>query len=279
MMNDDELPPPLADPLGAWSERVRANRQQVEQFREAVPGDFYAPIADLFRAHPKRKDEPTLDSLRALVRLSDTVLDIGAGGGRYALPLALQAKEVIAVDPSEAMLRVLRESMAAFHIGNIQVIHGRWPAVAAELRADIVLIAHVGYDVEEIGPFLDAMEASAQRMCVAVLLEQPPPTAADGMWPAVHGVERAVLPCLPEFLELLEARRRPFELQLVERTPQTYEQPEQALAWLRGQLWTQPDGQKDLLLQRLMHERLEPRDGRYALSWEPVRVGIVTWKA
>jgi len=275
----DALRPTAPDALHAWGERVRANREQVEQFREASPTDFYAPIAGMFRADPRRRDEPTLERLRSLVRPSDVVLDVGAGGGRYALPLALETREVIAVDPSEGMLGVLREGMAAHQITNIRVLGGRWPAVSAGLVADVVLIAHLGYDVEDIGPFLDAMEAAARRTCVAVLLEQPPPTEADRMWPAVHGVERAALPSLPEFLALLLARERLFEVQLVERTPQSYELPEQALAWLRGQLWVAPDGPKDLILQRLMHAHLQERDGRYALSWQPARVGIVTWHA
>jgi hypothetical protein len=114
---------------------------------------------------------------------------------------------------------------------------------------------------------------------VAVLLERPPPTEADRLWPAIHGVERAALPALPEFLALLLARGRLFEVQLVERTPQTYSQPDQLLTWLRQQLWTKPDGEKDVLLQRVMRERLQERNGQHALSWDPVRIGIVTWRA
>jgi SAM-dependent methyltransferase len=275
----DALRPSALDALRAWSDRVRANREQVEQFREAVPADFYGSIAGMFRADPRRQDEPTLERLRSLVGPADTVLDVGAGGGRYALPLALGAREVIAVDPSEGMLRVLRDGMAEHQIDNIRVVGGRWPAIAAGLTADVVLISHLGYDVEDIGPFLDAMEAAARRTCVAVLLEQPPPTEADRLWPAIHGVERAALPSLPEFLALLLARDRLFEVELVDRSPQSYEHADQALAWLRGQLWVTPDGPKDVLLQRLMREHLQERNGRYALSWEPVRVGIVTWHA
>jgi SAM-dependent methyltransferase len=280
----DVLRPSASDALAAWAARVRANREQVDQFREASPADFYGPIAGMFRADPRRQDEPALDILRSLVKPTDTVLDIGAGGGRYALPLALVAHDVIAVDPSEGMLRVLREGMAEHDIDNIQVVAGRWPALAAGLAADgaglaadVALISHIGYDVEDIGPFLDAMEAASRRLCVAVLLEEPPPSAADRLWPAVHGVERAALPSLPEFLVLLLARGRLFEVKLVERTPQTYADTAQALAWLRGQLWTKPDGPKDQLLQRLVKDHLEPRNGRYALSWDPARIGIVTW--
>jgi SAM-dependent methyltransferase len=233
----------------------------------------------MFRADPRRRDEPALEALRALTTPADTVLDIGAGGGRYALPLALEVRELIAIDPSEGMLNVLREGQAEHDIRNIQVIKGRWPEVSAAIHGDLALIAHIGYDVEEIGPFLDAMEAAARRQCVAVLLGQPPPTEADRLWPDVHGAQRAALPSLPEFLALLLARGRLFEVQLVERSPQTYTQPDQLLAWLRQQLWVKPHGPKDLALQRLVRERVQQRDDRFALSWNPVQVGVVTWHA
>lgn len=277
----DALQLPLDDLLAAWAARVRANREQVEQFREASPTDFYAPVAGMFRADPRRTDEPVLDKLRERVLPTDTVLDIGAGGGRYALPLALVARRVVAIEPSEGMRRVLAESMAQFGINNIEPLDGRWPGIASEAMGDVALISHIGYDVEDIGPFLDAMERAAPRLCIAVLLSQPPPTQADRLWPAIHGVERAALPSLPEFLTLLLARGRLFEVELFERPPQTYEQPEQALRWLRQQLWTAPGSEKDRKLEQVGRARLIQRDGRLALasSTEPVYVGIVTWRA
>jgi SAM-dependent methyltransferase len=277
-MLSDALRPTAQAALDAWAARVRANREQVEQFREASPADFYAGIADIFRADPRRESEPTLEALRGLVLPDETLLDIGAGGGRFALPLALMAREVVALDPSEGMLRVLREGMAEHGIANIRVISGRWPGDADNLVADVSLISHLGYDVEDIGPFLDAMEASARRMCVAVLLERPPPTPADRLWPLIHGVERAALPALPEFLTLLMARGRLPEIRLVERSPQSYTSPDVLLTWLRGQLWVTPGGAKDQKLQQLIREQAEERDGRTTLDWSPVRVGIVTWR-
>jgi SAM-dependent methyltransferase len=272
----DALRPTADEALQAWAARVRANREQVEQFREATPRDFYAPIAGMFRADPRRSDDPALTALLSLVEPSDTVLDIGAGGGRYALPLALDCREVIAVDPSETMRRLLNEAMSEHDIRNIRVIDGRWPECAG-VQGDVALISHLGYDVEAIGPFLDAMDASARRLCVAILLSQPPPTEADRFWPLVHGVERAALPSLPEFLTLLTARGRLFEVRLVERSPQTYVSPEHAFAFLRQQLWTSEGSARDQALERLARERLTQRDGRYALNWAPVPMGIVTW--
>lgn len=274
----DALTPSVADVLAAWAARVRANREQVDAFREASPSDFYAPVASLFRADPQRQDEPALEILRGLVQPDDVVLDIGAGGGRYALPLALQSHEVVAIDPSEGMLRVLHQSASEHAIRTVRVVAGRWPAVAAQVeQGDVALIAHVGYDIEEIGPFIDAMEGAARRLCVAVLLSQPPPTEADRLWPDIHGVERATLPSLPEFLTVLLARGRLFEVRLVDRSPQSYESRDGVLASLRQQLWLVPDGPKDRKLQALLELKLAERHGRYALSWDPVSVGIVTW--
>src|SRR5260221_12686423 len=108
----DALRPSADAALSAWAARVRANREQVEQFRETSPSDFYAPIAGMFRADPRRTDDPGLNLLRTLVRESDVVLDVGAGGGRLALPLALEARSVIPVQPSPGTPSGLREGMA-----------------------------------------------------------------------------------------------------------------------------------------------------------------------
>ena len=215
----DLLRPDAAGALEAWRRRVSANREQAERLREgSPPRDFYAAVASDFRANPRRTDEPALDLLRTLVQPGETWLDIGAGGGRYALPLALLAKSVIAVEPSEGMRRVLRTGMAEHGISNIELVAEHWPMRHAP-TADVALIAHIGYDLEEIGPFLDAVEASARRLCVAVLVTPSPPFPAEPFWPPIHGEARVSLPGLTEFLHLLLARGRLFELRLCARDP------------------------------------------------------------
>ncbi len=274
----DVLRPDPAEAAAEWARRVRRNREQVDRFREqADEADFYAPVASLFRADPHRQDEPALAVLRSLVRPGETWLDIGAGGGRYALPLALLAGQVIALDPSPGMLEVLREGMAEYGIANIQTVQARWP-LEQPPTADVTFIAHVGYDIEPFGEFLAAMEAAAARLCVAMLLERAPTFAFDQLWPEVHGEPRATLPALPEFLALLLARGRLFEVRLVERAPQSYPSRDDVVAFARRQLWVRPGSDKDRALQALLADRITERDGRYALSWQPTRVGVVSWE-
>ena len=65
----------------AWAERVRANREQVDQVREVPDRDFYAPVSSLFVADPRRTGEEALDALIDLAEPEDRWLDIGAGRG------------------------------------------------------------------------------------------------------------------------------------------------------------------------------------------------------
>lgn len=264
--------------LAEWARRVRANNEQAERFREGpASNDFYAPIASTFKADPRRSDEPALDVLRGLVVPGETWLDIGAGGGRYALPLALQGAKVIALDPSPGMLAVLGEAASEFGVDGVTTVAARWPTENPP-KADVAFISHVGYDIADIGPFLDAMEASARRLCVAVLLGEAPATQAAKLWPAVHGVERALLPALPEFLTLLLAREKVFSVWLGERQPGSYASLESIVGFSRQQLFIEPDGPLAPKMLEALRTLAIERDGRFYLTDRPVPLGVVTWK-
>jgi CTP:molybdopterin cytidylyltransferase MocA/SAM-dependent methyltransferase len=269
----------------AWAARVRANAEQVDRFREVPDGtDFYAPVTGLFRADPTRTDEPALDALLALVRPGERWLDIGAGAGRYALPiaraLASSGGEVMALDPSASMLDGLREIAAEHDIDNVRTVEARWPpADTTPFAADVTLIAHVGYDIESIGPFLDAMESAAGRLCVAMFMERQPSSIADACWPPVHGEPRVPLPALPEFLELLRARGRDPSVQMLERAPRRFESRDELEGFLRRQLWIEPGGATDRRFRAAMDDLIDQDpDGRVGLrDQRPLSIGIVTW--
>lgn len=263
--------------LERWRKQVRANQEQSERVREAPERpDFYAPIASAFRADPRRTDEPALDVLRGMVVPGETWLDIGAGGGRYALPLALAGAKVMAIDPSPGMLRILEETAAEFGVEGVDVREGRWPMPGAP-QGDVAFISHVSYDIAEIGPFLDAMEASARRQCVAVLLAEAPATQAAALWPAVHGEERHLLPALQEFLALLLAREKVFSVWLGARGPMGYPSLEAIEGFARQQLFIEPDGPGAAKMHGALPKVAKERDGRFYLSERAAPLGIVSW--
>ena len=271
----------------AWAARVRANREQVERIREVPDGaDFYAPVNSLFRADPTRTDDPVLGALLRLVRSGDTWLDVGAGAGRFALPIARaldpSGGAVVALDASPSMLESLREIAEDYAIENVRTVEARWPpadgAKATAFGADVALIAHVGYDIEAIGPFLDALEASAARACVAVLMERVPASAADPFWPPVHGEERVALPALPDFLELLEARGRRPEVRRITVEPRRFDSRDAIAGFVRRQLWIDPAGAKEARFQAALTTLVVADGEGWAIAGrEPSVVGVVTW--
>ncbi len=269
---------------GEWGARVRAHHAQTARLRETPEGgDFYAPVSRLFIADPRRTDDPVLDHLLLLARPDDRWLDIGAGAGRYALPLALSVREVIALDPSAGMLAALRGQEAEHGITNVVTIEGRWPvdpAAGPAPSADAALIANLGYDVEEIGAFLDAMEAAAARLCVAVLADRQPSAPAHAFWPPVHGEERVELPALDDFLALLHARGREPQHTRVERPSRGFPSRGELARWLRSQLFLEAGSARDAILARELDRRIvEHPDGTVGLTSQvAMATGIVDWR-
>ena len=266
-----------------WAERVRRNRAQVQRIRSGGDEvDHYAPVTDLFRDDPRRTADPVLDRLRSIARRDDTWLDIGAGAGRFALPLALTVRDVIAVEPSPGMVAALRESVIEHGVENVRVVEGRWPDAAGGLAplpcADVALIAHVGHDTAAIGPFLDALEAAARRACVAVMQEVPPASIAAPFFLAVHSERRESLPALADFVDLLQARGARPEVELVSRPPRGWRSRDELVGFLRRQTWVTPGSAGDNALEAELDRLAVPLDGPVTLPTDgATRIGIVRW--
>jgi SAM-dependent methyltransferase len=282
----DALRPGAAEALAAWSARVVAERAQTDRCREvADPADFYSPTAHRFRFDPTVTPDAVGRILESMARPGDTWLDIGAGGGRYSLPIARLTRQVVAVDPSVAMLDTLRSGMSAAGIENVDIIEGRWPPVGwgsdpripEPLHADVGLMAHVGYDIEDIGPFLDALEAAVGRMCVAVMGDGAMTTVGRLYWASIHGEARVALPALPDLVTLLMARGRLPEIRLVDREPATADSFEDLLDRARRQLWLRSGSARDQQLVSLLRSDAREADGVWVLPDDRARIGIINW--
>jgi hypothetical protein len=275
----DVLRPSLHDALDAWAALVRADNEQVDALPDRPrPEDFYAPIAEQFRADPGRAGDPVLDHVRSLVAPGETWLDLGAGGGRLSLPIAGLARRVFAVEPSAGMRSVLTSAMREHGIENIDVFDERWPGPSACPVADAGLISHVGYDIANIGPFLDQFEEHVSRICVAVMFRRAPVQDFAPLWLPVHGEERALLPGLREFVTLLFARDRLPEIRLLESRRPVFESLEVLHAAARRPTWVLPGTAPDERLARAVAELALKVDGGYALARGPRTIGVVTWR-
>ena len=162
--------------VSRWTQMVRDEHAQSEAMRpadEAPPADHWRPYAENFRTDPRRAADPLLDHLLQQVSPGQTLIDVGAGGGRLALPLALHCESVTAVEPSESMVDVLESQARQHEINNVSTVHARWEDAVVE-PADVVLSVHVVYVVQDIGTFIRKMDARANSRAVVVLYESLP---------------------------------------------------------------------------------------------------------
>lgn len=262
-----------------WRDLVIAEREQVERLpNRPRPEDFYAPVAESFKADPNRTDDPLLDVLRPMVRPQETWLDVGAGGGRYTLAIALLARRVLAVEPSAGMRGVMAEACREFGIENVDLFDERWPCPSRVPPADVGFISQVGYDIPEFGAFLDQLESHSRRLCVAVLFDRAPISDFAALWPDVHGEERVLLPGLREFTSLLFAKGRLPETRLLTLPPRGYPDLGSLHAAARRPLWvleaTEPDSRLAAAVQKLA---VRSQNG-VALSAMPRKLGVVSWE-
>lgn len=244
--------------------------------REPEPrGDHYAATAPQFR--PGSRAPLELPPLEAHARAGDIWLDIGAGGGRFAIPLSRRVARVIAVEPSESMRGTLATAAAEAGRSNIEVHGRRWPASDWTAPADVSLAAHSLYDIREIAPFLDAMEQHTRRLCIAVFADQPRGAHLARLFEAVHGEPLATLPALREFIALLSARGRRFDVATVAAGPEAAVSRDEAAALARRLLWLAPGSAKEQRMRSLV-EAWWAVPGGVALPPGRRFLGVVSWE-
>ena len=76
----------------------------------------------MFRDDPFRKNDLIVDRLIKEYSECNSIIDIGGGAGRLALPLALRKDQVTVIDSSQAMLNELKNISTELNIKNVSSI-------------------------------------------------------------------------------------------------------------------------------------------------------------
>ena len=170
------------------------------------PDDWWAGRAPALAegiGDPKRPPPPGLPQIVERLERSDTVLDVGAGPGRYAVPLARAVRRVTLVEPSPAMAALAREQFAIAGLDNWSLEEAGWLEARAE-PASAVLLANVLNPHEDLAAWIERALEYAERWLFIVHGTLP-----DGLEPlqrlarAFHGEERVPQPALAELIPAL----------------------------------------------------------------------------
>lgn len=270
------------DWLETWRRMYDQERAQGEAAMDPAFGrsaDYWAHRAGRFAAAARRHPHPdsSMEWLFPHLRPDDTVLDIGAGTGRYLPHLARRVAHVVAVEPSPAMRAELEATVTEASLSNVTIIASNWPMEDPPV-ADVAFSAHVVYGVREIGPFLEGMDRAARRLCVLFLGLQHPTLALKPVWEHVHGQPRLSLPAALETLCACHQLGLPARLELVRMpTMMRYANAEEALLDLRDRLRLTPNPERDARIRAAIAKVFAPTDDGMLAPREQQRYGGIVW--
>lgn len=277
------LTPAALECAREWDELVFREHEQTDRFRD--PPEDEDPWIGLARNFaPPDRDEADLDPAIPVIETyldgDDTVIDVGAGGGRIAIPLARRCREVTALEPSPAMRSQLESSLVELGVTNVKVMPGRWEAVEIA-AADHVVCSHVMYATTPILPFVEKLHSHARKRVTVMLRERPPQANFHELFENLFGEKRVALPAMPEFRRLLESLGVEYGVHRLEDRPHgMFPDAEAALARATQRLFLVPGSPNAKRLAALLPGCLVPNGNGVKLKWaEPQRGWLVTWES
>jgi len=274
---------PTIDWVARWralvEERHDQGRRLDQQHRRS---DAWAGRAGRFARHVAEggHDDPLLRRLLALASADTTVLDVGAGPGRHALPLARTARSVTAVEPSAAMRDLLAAGVAREGLRNVAVVPDEWPLAREQVEpADLVVCSHVLYPVVEVEPFLRALDSASRRGCYLILRlgqrEGPYLELFEQIW----GEPRALAPTALDLFNVAHQLGLPASFEVVPFPAwQSFDSLDEAVAQVHRDVLNPPDPSAEPRIRAFLTDRLVERGGRLILPLDSPRAGLVYWQ-
>lgn len=190
------------NPLRAWQRHVRACREA----RARDDGAYWERLAGWYESWVENNDYVDVVMSRLPVPLGrdSRILEIGPGSGGFTVPMAAAAGDVVALEPSPAMRRVLTRNLAAARLENVHIIPERVEVGLTEIegRFDLALAAHSLYNVASIDTVLRGL-VRLGRHTVIVMGVGDQPDWYRTLHRRFRGVERVASPHLGQFYPVL----------------------------------------------------------------------------
>jgi SAM-dependent methyltransferase len=284
---DAALPPEVSpiDYVRRWHDIVERRRVQMDQAYGAAGisnADYWGKRAKTYRQalHERVDEDPFLVRVRSVVTRETAVLDVGAGTGRHTLALAPHVSRVVAVDPSPAMLGLLREDLAAQRLTNVETVASGW-LEADVAPADVVLCSHVLYPIADAVPFVRKLESAAKQRVFVYLRVDPLPTDM-GLWSEFHGAPLQAQPTHLDLVNLLAQIGIAADVEVVHhRFTWTFADVDEAVAQVRNSLCLREDDADATAKLRVLLEARLVRwpNGRLGPDIGSARSAIISWRS
>lgn len=209
-----------------------------------------------------------LNDLLGVVKPDWRILDIGAGPGNLAIPLAKQVNHVTAVEPAGGMVSILKEQLAVNGLQNVTVVKKWWDDV--DISRDLQAPYHLALASYSLG--MVDLRATIEKMVAVTTYQiiiywhagdQAWDKEAAVLWPLLHCKEHVPVPKSDLLFGVLCEMGIYPEVRVIHTSAQyTYPSIEAAVTEyaLRYEIETNTQRQ---LLQKYLTETLAVTDGQF----------------
>lgn len=222
--------------------------------------------------------DPLYRRLRQATGRRSTVLDVGAGTGRFSLALAPHVAAVTAVDAAERMLDVCRRQVAALGATNVTLVHSKWED-ADVAPADVVFSSYVVTLVPDGARFLAKLDAAATQRAFVYLGAYTADAIMDPLWRHFHGTPRKPGPTYLDAVDVLRELGVKPEIEVVEvATRGRFKSVADAAKDYRDQLCLPDTPEIRKELRGLLQHWLIRRGDALAVPLKTVPAAVISWK-
>ena len=266
-----------------WRKLVRARLAEMERLqpgRGAIGAAFWDGRAKRYatRMPPSTATaDPFYRRLRRATGRRSTVLDVGAGPGRFTLALAPHVAQVTAVDPSRGMLDICRRQARKLGLDNVACVHGRWEETDVA-PATVAFSSYVLPLIADAPRFLRKLDEAATERAFLYLGAFSLDAVMDPLWRHFHGTPRRPGPTYLDAVDVLrELGLRP-EVEVVEVPSRArFKTAAEAAKDYRDQLCLPDTPEMRKELRGLLADWLVPRDGALGPPLKTVPAAIIGW--
>ena len=276
----------MNDPAGIrWRKLVTARLAEMERLqpgRGALGPAFWDSRAKRFASRMSVATvtgDPFYRRLRRATNRRSTVLDVGAGPGRFTLSLAPHVASVTAVDPSGGMLDICRRQARTLGLANVTCVHRRWEDTDMA-PADVAFSSYVVTLVADASRFLRKLDEAATREAFLYLGAYTADAIMDPLWRHFHGRSRKPGATYLDAADVLREIGCKPTIEVVEvPTRARFKSVADAAKDYRDQLCLPDTPEVRKELRGLLADWLVPRGDALGVPLKTVPAAIISWPA
>ena len=245
--------------------------------------EFWDERVDWFEELVQQSDRAGMIMSRIKIEPSYRVLDIGAGPGTTAIPLAKIANSVTVVEPSNGMLARLNENVSKHNLANITCLNKKWEDIEIGSGKDIeagghdVVIASHSLIIKDIKDALVKINDAVKRnVYIFIVAGRRNEKEGSSLWSLFNREKTALRPDYIYLYNILYQLGIYANVEIIDAN-HNMQFPDLDAAVLHYKTWMNVSGADEEKLRLYLSENLVKENDAFWLR-HTLRTAMISWR-